>query len=282
MHTAVLLQEVLQAFAPLAIQSAADLTLGAGGHTKALLAAHPEIEVMVGLDRDESALALCREIPKIKLVHARFDEIEGSFDAVLADLGVSSMQLDQPERGFSFMKEGPLDMRMDRSQELTAADVVNTYRESELARIIFEYGEEPASRKIAKALVEYRHRRPIRTTADMEKALPFMKRFGKIHPLTRLFQALRIEVNGELEALQHLITKVPTLLNPGGRLAIITFHSLEDRLVKHGFRALGEQTGDMLQVVTRKPIVASDAEVRANPRSRSAKLRVIERIKCPS
>ena len=194
--------------------------------------------------------------------------------AAPADLGVSSPQLDRPERGFSFRHQGALDMRMDPTQDLTAEDLVNHGSERELADIFYNYGEERLSRRIARRIVE---RRPFQTTTALANAIsssvPGKYRHGRIHPATRVFQALRIAVNRELDVLEQLIEVAPSWLAPAGKLAIISFHSLEDRRVKHGMR-----NHEQLKVLTKKPIIASDEEVRRNPRARSAKLRLAERV----
>ena len=195
------------------------------------------------------------------------------FDGIIADLGVSSPQLDIPERGFSFRASAPLDMRMDLSQEITAAEIVNHWNEVSLANLIYEYGEERFSRRIAKKIVQ---QRPFRTTTDLAEAIastvPGKYRHGRIHPATRTFQALRIEVNQELKSLAKFIDNAPTWLKPGGKIGIISFHSLEDRIVKHRFR-----NSELLEVITKKPITAQTDEQRENPRSRSAKLRFASR-----
>ena len=195
------------------------------------------------------------------------------------DLGVSKLQLKTPERGFSFREEAPLDMRMDPEQKLTAYDVVNRYPERKLIRIIKEYGEERFAPRIARAIVNYRKKKPIETTLELativEGAIP-KGFYRKIHPATKTFQAIRIEVNKELDHLKEALLKVPHLLNTGGRVAVITFHSLEDRIVKHTFKHF-EREG-LLKVITKKPIVPSEEEIKKNPPSRSAKLRVAERV----
>ena len=198
---------------------------------------------------------------------------ERLFDGVVADLGVSSPQLDVAERGFSFRHSAPLDMRMDRSVGITAAEIVNHWREVSIADLIYEYGEERFSRRIAKKIVQ---QRPFQTTTDLAQAIastvPGKYRHGRIHPATRTFQALRIEVNQELKSLEKLIANAPTWLKPGGIIGIISFHSLEDRIVKHRFRE-----SELLNVITKKPIIAQSDEQRTNPRSRSAKLRFASR-----
>jgi 16S rRNA (cytosine1402-N4)-methyltransferase len=194
-------------------------------------------------------------------------------DGVLADIGVSSMMVDEPERGFSFMREGPLDMRMDRTQALTAADVVNTYAEKEIADILYTFGEERRSRPIARSIVRSR---PLATTTDLVRAIERVSggpRYGQIHPATRTFQALRIFVNDELKSLEEFLDESESVVRPGGRVVVITFHSLEDRIVKQKFRASGRSG----RVLTKKVVIAGEGEVRSNPRARSAKLRAWER-----
>lgn len=257
-----------------------DATVGGGGHSAQLLAADPTVHLQA-LDQDDAALAAAQRrlavysdrITWQRTNFAAFDPGRTRFHGVLADLGVSSAQFDTPERGFSFRHEAPLDMRMDQRQTLTAAEIINHWDESELAHSVFTYGEERLSRRIARAIVA---QRPFQTTTELAAAIarcvPAKYRYGRIHPATRTFQALRIMVNGELEVLKQLLDKAPDWLVPGGRLVVISFHSLEDRLVKQAFR------GDpRLQPVTKKPLVATDAEVQANPRARSAKLRIAER-----
>ncbi|MEI6531844.1 MAG: 16S rRNA (cytosine(1402)-N(4))-methyltransferase RsmH, partial [Chlamydiota bacterium] len=270
----------------LTLKTNADLTLGAAGHAFAVLEAHPEIECFIGLDQDESALALAKEKlapfgSKVQLFHSNFCHIKAiskaqglHFDGLLADLGVSSMQLDQAARGMSFSKLGPLDMRMDPSDSLTAAEIVNRYPEDKLAFIFREWGEEPAWRKAAKAVVEARKKKRFVTTLDLvEVLIKICIRKPGIHPLTRVFQGLRIATNKELEVLERLLEESDDLLTEGGRIAIISFHSLEDRLVKQKFRQKS-----LLKIITKKPLIAEDNEIALNPRSRSAKMRIAERI----
>jgi 16S rRNA (cytosine1402-N4)-methyltransferase len=259
---------------------------------------------LLGIDRDVEALhlaaqRLARFRGQYQLVHGRFSEIREiaaqkgieSFQGILADLGVSSLQLDSPERGFSFQKEGPLDMRMDRGLDLTAGEIVNHYPERDLANLIFTYGEERHSRRIARAIVKAR---PLRSTKVLAEVIAKATRFGahqQIHPATRTFLALRIFVNDELAQISKFIQAAADLLASGGRIAIISFHSLEDRVVKECFRKLSRncvcppatplcQCGNRrwLKLVTKKPVVPSQAEIERNPRSRSAKLRVAEKI----
>ncbi len=281
MHISVLQEPILALFREKKLNSFIDATLGACGHTMAILQEHPEISTLIGFDRDESCINRAKLIlPKATLIHRNFSYLKeytnGPIDGILFDFGVSSMQLDQKERGFSFMHDGPLDMRMDLSQSLTAEDVVNSYQEVELANIIYNYGEEHASRRIAKAIVQRRRKDRIITTADLasivESVLP---RRGKIHPATKTFQAIRMEVNKELESIESALDQALELLSPGGILAVISFHSLEDRIVKQKFKVLPK---DAFEILTKKPIVATDEECRQNPRSRSAKLRALTKI----
>ncbi len=257
-----------------------DATLGGGGHSGLILAVAPDVR-LVGIDRDDWAIQAARsrlEGDRVTFWQGNFAEYDPrgqEFDGILADLGVSSPQFDQGDRGFSFQTEAPLDMRMDRRQELTAADLINHYDEAQLADIFYHYGEERLSRRIARRIVE---RRPFTTTTALADAIassvPRKYRYGRIHPATRVFQALRIAVNEELSSLEKLIDVAPTWLKPGGRIGIISFHSLEDRIVKHRFR-----NSPLLQVITKKPIIAQPDEIQENRRSRSAKLRFAEKIK---
>jgi 16S rRNA (cytosine1402-N4)-methyltransferase len=261
-----------------------DATAGGGGHSRLILEADPSVS-LVAVDQDAAAIAaiqanLAEFGDRVTLWHGNFADFPGdsaSFNGILADLGVSSVQLDVGDRGFSFRQTAPLDMRMDPRQPLTAADVVNHTNETDLANLIYTYGEERLSRRIARTIVE---KRPFQTTTDLAEAIaycvPRSYRYGRIHPATRTFQALRIAVNRELEVLETLLKVAPNWLAPGGRLVIISFHSLEDRLVKHSLKDSAD-----FRVVTKKPVVASDAEMAANPRSRSAKLRVAERMLPP-
>jgi len=268
-----------------------DATVGTGGHALALLGAAPPAACLLGLDRDAQALSVAlarleRFGARVILRQADFADLtacadEAGFmqiDAVIADLGMSSFALADPSRGFSFRHEGPLDMRMDPSQGLRAADIVSQQSAEEIARIIYEYGEERASRRIARAIVEARRRRPITTTGELreiiERAVGGHRR-GGVHPATRTFQALRIAVNHELESLEALLERVPARLASGGRMAVISYHSLEDRAVKRRFRELAAGGGFVL--VTGKAMRPSAEEVARNPRSRSARLRCLER-----
>jgi 16S rRNA (cytosine1402-N4)-methyltransferase len=268
-----------------------DCTVGLGGHSRALLEAGATR--LIGLDRDPEALARARDTlapwgDRVELVHADYRSIDDVLDrrqidrvdGALADLGVSSMQFDSPGRGFSFQRDEPLDMRMDQSGGDTAAALVARSTEREIADAIFQFGEERLSRRIARAIVEARHEAPIVTTgrlaAIVRRALP-RRGYQRIDPATRTFQALRIWVNRELDGLDRFVEAAARRLRTGGRLVVIAFHSLEDRIVKHTLRALQQRDG-LVQVLTKKPIVPRDEEVAANPRARSAKLRAAERI----
>jgi 16S rRNA (cytosine1402-N4)-methyltransferase len=282
--------EVLQYLRPERGGVFVDCTVGLGGHARALLEAGATR--LLGLDRDRDALALAKTTlapwaSRVELVHADYREVAAvlderqiaTVDGALADLGVSSLQLDAAGRGFSFLRDEPLDMRMDRSSGETAADLVSRASERDLADAIFQYGEERFSRRIARALVRAREQAPIATTgrlaAIVRGAIP-RRGFQRIDPATRTFQALRIWVNRELDDLDRFVKTLAGRLRTGARLAIITFHSLEDRIVKHTFRALERQLA-AATVLTKKPILPGDDETARNPRSRSAKLRVIER-----
>ncbi|MGB3613249.1 MAG: 16S rRNA (cytosine(1402)-N(4))-methyltransferase RsmH [Elainellaceae cyanobacterium] len=256
-----------------------DATVGGGGHSQLILAADPTTR-LVALDQDQVALAAARERlsgygDRVEFHHCNFGAYspQGVFDGILADIGVSSPQVDDPERGFSFRQAAPLDMRMDQTQAQTAADIVNHEDETTLANLIYQYGEERLSRRIARQIVQ---QRPFTETTQLAEAIarsvPRSYRYGRIHPATRTFQALRIAVNRELDQLEQFLQQAPGWLRPGGRLTIISFHSLEDRMVKHSFKGNPELT-----VITKKPAIADDAEVSQNPRARSAKLRTAER-----
>ncbi|MGH7815704.1 MAG: 16S rRNA (cytosine(1402)-N(4))-methyltransferase RsmH [Candidatus Binataceae bacterium] len=288
-HVPVMVEEVcglIAASGPLAL---ADVTAGTGGHCAALLRATSAR--IIAMDRDAAALDAARERlaefgDRVTFVQQNFGEIAAVLeaagwdgaDAILADLGMSGFALDDPARGFSFRHDGPLDMRMDQSQRLSARDLLNEESEEELARIIYRYGEERGSRRIARMIVEERRRRPLETTGDLrtivERALGAHRR-GGVHPATRTFQAIRIAVNREMENLAALLADGPAALRPGGRMAVIAYHSLEDRPVKERFRELAHD-GDFT-AVARKAIKPSAAEIACNPRARSARLRCIER-----
>jgi 16S rRNA (cytosine1402-N4)-methyltransferase len=284
-HEPVMVSEVLEHLAPERGGVFVDCTVGLGGHSTALLEAGATR--LIGFDRDPAALAVAAERlqrfgDRVTLVHSDFraiDEVlaakgEHGVDGVLADLGVSSLQLDGPGRGFSFRRDEALDMRMDTSRGATAADVLAVIDETSLADVIFEFGEERHSRRVARAIVAARGSTPIATTGQLadivRRAVPH-KGYQRIDPATRTFQALRIHVNRELAGLDRFVEQAAVRLAPGGRLAVLTFHSLEDRIVKHTLRAL-ERVG-AVTLLTKKPLTPGDEEIGRNPRARSAKLR---------
>jgi 16S rRNA (cytosine1402-N4)-methyltransferase len=308
-HVPVLLDRVLGLLAPALAERpavAVDATLGLGGHAAALLAAHPQL-TLVGLDRDPVALQRSRDrlatyAARIHLVHAVYDRMPevldelglAGVDGVLFDLGVSSMQLDVPERGFAYAQDAPLDMRMDPAAPTTAADVVNGYPVAELARVLREYGEERFALRIAQAIDRERRVAPLRSTAQLaelvRQAVPAATRRRGGHPAKRTFQALRIEVNGELAALRAAVPAALGALTVGGRVVVLAYHSLEDRIVKQAFAALAADrtpadlpvplpgSGPQLRLLTRGAEQADDAEIARNPRAASVRLRAAERI----
>jgi 16S rRNA (cytosine1402-N4)-methyltransferase len=285
-HIPVLLDEVIRFLDPKPGGRFIDATLGAGGHTRAILDRTAPDGTVLAIDQDESALSSAKAIlqsfgSRVLLVHSNFRGVQAiaeahefsACDGVLADIGISSMMVDDPSRGFSFMREGPLDMRMDRTQALSAADVVNTYSEKEIADILYNYGEERRSRPIARSIVRMR---PHERTTDLVRAIERVSggpRHGQIHPATRTFQALRIYVNDELKSFEQFLDGAISVVRSGGRVVVITFHSLEDRIAKQKFRAAAVAG----RVLTKKVVTASDAEVSQNPRARSAKLRAWEK-----
>lgn len=289
LHLPVLLEQVIEVLQPVRGETYLDLTAGYGGHASAVIAAIGDAKAATLVDRDSNAIRELQELQAqgAQLLHTDFAsaakqlaQAGKSYDMILVDLGVSSPQLDRAERGFSFRHDGPLDMRMDRREPISASDIVNRYPADEIFRIIQRYGEEPfgKARRIAQAIVEAR---PIGTTNQLASIIERAYRGprSKTHPATRTFQALRIAVNRELEQVEQMLALVPDLLNPGGRVAIISFHSLEDRLVKH---FLAEQAAAgyeaTMTVLTKKPIDGSIYDVH-NPRARSAKLRAAVKIK---
>ena len=301
-HRPVLENEVLEMLAPKPGSLILDATLGGGGHTEAILKTGADV---LALDQDPDAIAFATERltefgGRATLRQANFREAARVLDELgiaqiggaLLDIGVSSRQLENADRGFSVMRNGPLDMRMDPRRELTAAHVVNNYSEEELTRIFREYGEEPAARRIASHLVKWRKSTPFTETMQLAKAVEkVVWRHGRRHPATQVFQALRMEVNDELGALEEGLRGLTSRLESGARIAVITFHSLEDRIVKNFFRDLSREFIDQpnwpepkpnpqlaLRLITPKPIDPSETEQRLNPRSRSAKLRVAEKI----
>jgi 16S rRNA (cytosine1402-N4)-methyltransferase len=293
-HVSVLLKEVIDFLAVRRGGTYIDATLGLGGHSFEIAKRLGRQGRLIGFDKDTHAIELAQkrlneppaelknDWPEIELIHASFAEIgdkveRGTADGILADVGVSSMQFDDATRGFSFQAEGPLDMRMNPESELTADQVVNQFDEKDLADLIYEFGEERRSRRIARAIVRAR---PVKTTAHLAQVISAAARpmkFGKgIHPATLTFQALRIFVNRELDDLDALLKAAPKVLAKDGRLVVISFHSLEDRRVKDAMREGAQR--ERYEILTRKPVTASEEEIRMNPRSRSAKLRAAQKI----
>lgn len=307
-HTPVLLGEVLSFLSPERGGTFVDGTLGGGGHAEAVLGRLPEDGRLIGIDRDWDAVRAAEQ--RLSCYGDRFRALHGNFfdmkallegadvlgiNGILLDLGVSSHQLDTPERGFSYKTEAPLDMRMDAGAPLSAYDVVNGYSESELARVLWEYGEERFSRRIAGRILRARAEQPVRTTTELasivKEAIPAKFRNEQQHPARRTFQAVRIEVNGELKGLDRAVEDACDLLQKGGRLCIITFHSLEDRIVKQAFRRFENPCTcppsapvcvcgkvPKAKILTKKPLTATAREAEQNPRSTSAKLRCMEKI----
>jgi 16S rRNA (cytosine1402-N4)-methyltransferase len=302
-HQPVLYQPSIDALQPHDGGRYVDATIGAGGHARGILEASSPAGELLGLDRDENALSIASQrvaefSNRVFLRHSSYVQIKTeannlgwhAVDGILMDLGLSSMQLDTPERGFSFRTDNPLDMRFDPTAGISAADLLNTYREDEISRILWEYGEEPKSRRIAAAILRSR---PITTTGQLAAlvARVYGPQRGEHHPATRTFQAIRIAVNDELDSLQNTLPIAIDLLKSGGRLAIITFHSLEDRIVKQFFQRESKDClcppaqpictcGHMasIRMVSRKPVNPTAEEIKTNPRSRSAKLRVAEKL----
>jgi len=301
-HQPVLYKEIIHALQPTRGGRYVDGTLGAGGHARGILEACAPDGLLLGLDVDPQALALARETlapyePRIRLVQASYTTLKDqlaaanwdAMDGIVLDLGASSMQFDTPERGFSFMQDAPLDMRFGPHALQTAADIVNSYSERELADLIYEYGEERDSRKIARAIV---NKRPLHTTRELVAVIEAVspRRGDRVHPATRTFQALRIAVNEELASVKAVLPQAVAGLWSGGRLAVISFHSLEDRIVKEFFRSQSkdlvnppyeriyeEERNAIIKEVNRKPILPSEEETENNPRARSAKLRIAEK-----
>jgi len=302
-HQPVLYHQIITAIQPQRGKKYVDGTLGAGGHAWGILKESTPDGLLLGLDVDPTALALARQRlaeygERAILIQASHTTLAKQLaqvgwqqvDGIVIDLGASSMQFDTAERGFSFLKDGPLDMRFDPTQPLTAADIVNTWDTISLADVLYKYGEEPRSRHIARAIIDAR---PITTTSQLaglvEKVLGGSSG-GKIHPATRTFQALRITVNGELEAVEKTLPQAIDALAPGGRLAVISFHSLEDRIVKNIFREHSRPLRDeqhpmapeirpaITRLVSRKPLLPTEEEITQNPRARSAKLRLVEKL----
>jgi 16S rRNA (cytosine1402-N4)-methyltransferase len=305
-HVSVLVREMIECLRPGPGKRYFDGTLGGGGHTEQILIESSPDGQVLGLDRDDEALAATRE--RLHRFEGRFIARQASFadakdilteigwnsvDGAILDLGVSSHQIDSPERGFTFRAMARLDMRMDRRQSLDAHEIVNSFAAEQLERILRDYGEEPQARRIARAIVAGRKQHPLETTAQLVQIIERVKGRGRRdhHPATQVFQALRIAVNQELEQLEHFLEHGYDLLRPGGRMVVISFHSLEDRVVKRAFRkwnraclcpprALSCRCGwsQKVKLLTKKPIVPSAIEIQSNPRARSAKMRAVERI----
>ncbi|OCR01690.1 16S rRNA (cytosine(1402)-N(4))-methyltransferase [Oscillatoriales cyanobacterium USR001] len=283
-HIPVLGRELIEGLAVRPGGHYLDATLGGGGHSNLILEAAPDVTI-VAIDQDREAIAFCQQrfaellatSDRLQFWHGNFTDYpakKATFDGIIADLGVSSAQLDRPLRGFSFRHQANLDMRMNQEQSLTAAEIVNHWEERKLADIFYTLGEERLSRQIAKQIIT---NRPFQTTTELAAAIarcvPPKYRYGRIHPATRVFQALRIAVNAELTSIETFLQKAPQWLKPNGRIGIISFHSLEDRLAKHQLK-----DSPILRVLTKKPIQAQAIELAQNPRSRSAKLRLAERL----
>lgn len=293
-HVPVLQEEFISAFKDVPLNVYVDGTVGLGGHLSLLLESGNVPKQIFAFDKDINHLNKAKDNlakftssldNKITFINSGFETLQDSLreygvekvDGILLDIGIASPHVDVAERGFSFRFDAPLDMRFDESEELTAYDVVNFYREEELADVIYEYGEERRSRKIAKLIVTARKKEKIKTTFELIEVLsPLMSgKFGKTHFATRIFQALRIEVNNELGVLKEVLPQALDMLNPGGRLAVMSFHSLEDRIVKHYFK---NEKDKLVKILTKRPITPSEEEIKVNPRSRSTKLRIIEKI----
>jgi 16S rRNA (cytosine1402-N4)-methyltransferase len=294
LHVPVMAEEIVAGLSCRAGGTYVDCTVGYGGHAVRILEATAPDGLVIGIDQDADAIAAARERltpygDRARLVRGNFSDLRAhlqaagiaAVDGAVLDLGVSSAQLSDAARGFSFLTDGPLDMRMDQRHDVTAAGLLARLSETDLADLIYRYGEERYSRRIARAIVRARAIGPIRTCRDLatlvERAVPSSYRHGRIHPATRTFQALRIAVNRELEVLPEALRSAADLLAEGGRLCVISFHSLEDRIVKHTFRALSSGLGSCFVTLTKKPLGPSEAECRRNPRARSAKLRIVER-----
>lgn len=293
MHKPVMYREVVEYLNIKPGDVVLDATVGTGGHTQIILEAIGPKGKLIGIDRDLDSLLfakskLSKYSENLILVHDDFRNLDKVFkdlkikkvDAMLFDLGVSSFQLDSPERGFSFRFDSPLDMRMDKNSYISAYDLINYLSEEELSSILKTFGEERWHNRIAHILVEERHKGPISTTGQLaqlvNKAIPRRQQFSNIHPATRTFQAIRIAVNRELEALEEALNKSFDLIKPGGRICVISFHSLEDRIVKRKFKLLFKDK--IINIITPKPLRPTQIEIEENPRSRSAKLRVVEKL----
>ena len=295
LHIPVMLHEIIDYLDLKPGQIIVDATLGTGGHSQEILKRITPGGRLIGIDRDEDSLAICRKrfieyAGSFELVQANFVDLDQvleklgieKIDGIVFDLGISTYQLKDTERGFSFQQEGPLDMRMDKSSYISAYDLVNNLNESEISHLLWSFGQERWHNRIAHLLVEERRNQPIATTSQLAnlvmRAIPYRyrKSYYRIHPATRTFQAVRIAVNRELEILESAVKKAVAILRKNAKICVISFHSLEDRVIKHTFRAL--KTEGLIDIITAKPLTPADSEVVANPSSRSSKLRVAERI----
>lgn len=286
-HMPVLLDPILSALTPTSGKKYIDATFGGGGHSQKLLEAGATV---LGIDQDQDAIdhaqPLLKKYPELTLIKSNFSSLEqvakkqefDQVDGILFDLGVSSHQLDQGERGFSFSQAAPLDMRMDQSLGVTAADLIAALGEKELAKLFEKYGGEPRAKKIAQAIVRRRKIQPIVTTVVLAGLIDQVYRYkrGKLHPATKVFQALRIAVNDELNTVEQTLPQAVRLLKPSGRLAVISFHEGEDRIIKHYFKDQAEQ--GVLEIITHKVIIPDEEEIKNNPRARSAKLRIAQKV----
>jgi len=294
-HTPVMLQEVIDYLNLKSGQIIVDATLGLGGHSRRIAQVLGDAGTLVGIDRDQESLAAAREslgedARNMRLAKGNFSDLDSilkglniaAIDGIVFDLGISSFQLQDPARGFSFQSDGPLDMRLDRDSYISAYDLVNNLNEEEISHLLQTFGQERWHNRIARLLVQERQRHPISTTGQLSEivvsAIParFRRFHYRIHPATRTFQAVRIAVNRELESLETAITKAVGLLNPGGRICVISFHSLEDRIVKFAFKKFAAEGA--VKILTPKPLTPGESEVKDNPRSRSAKFRAAEKI----
>jgi len=295
LHIPVMLREVIDYLDPKPGQIIVDATLGTGGHSQEILKRITPGGRLIGIDRDEDSLAICRQRfsefnGSFELVHGNFVDLDQimeklgikRIDGIVFDLGISTYQLKDTERGFSFQQEGPLDMRMDKSSYISAYDLVNNLNESEISHLLWNFGQERWHNRIAHLLVEERRNQPISTTSQLAnlvmRAIPYRYRrsYYRIHPATRTFQAVRIAVNRELEILESAVKKAVAILGKKAKICVISFHSLEDRVIKHTFRAL--KADGLIDIITAKPLTPVSSEVAANPSSRSSKFRVAERI----
>ncbi|MGB9734856.1 MAG: 16S rRNA (cytosine(1402)-N(4))-methyltransferase RsmH [bacterium] len=292
MHIPVMVKQVIKFMAPKSKGIYLDATVGEGGHAKAILEASSPDGYLVCSDMDKEMLSIAEKNlegfeGRVNFIHANYKDIDEiaklsgveGFDGILIDLGFNSSQIEDPDRGFSFFKEGPLDMRYDKTSKLNAYDVVNKFDKARLSEIIKEYGEERSYKRIAQAIVTARKSTPIKTTVELANIVSSVKKgsYG-IHPATKTFQAIRIFVNNELENLSVFLKRVVNFLNTDGVLVIISFHSLEDRIVKHAFKQLSTLTKPVFKILTRKLVVPEEEEIVSNPRARSAGLRAIKRV----